>query len=67
MPRIGPHSKGDDTRTERELAGLRARDWYVRYGESFPDRFADLDERQRQLVAAVVADVDARPPSSWES
>lgn len=66
VPRIGPHSKGDDTRTEHELADVRARDWYVRYGESFPERFAELDERQRQAIAAVVADVDARPPSSWE-
>jgi pyruvate dehydrogenase E1 component alpha subunit len=67
VPRIGPHSKGDDTRTERELTDLRARDWYQRYAESFPEQFAEADQRQRHAVAAVVAEVDARPPSSWES
>jgi TPP-dependent pyruvate/acetoin dehydrogenase alpha subunit len=63
--RIGPHSKGDDTRTAQELASLRERDWYQRYAADHPDQFAGADERQHQLVASVVAEVAARPPSTW--
>lgn len=63
--RVGPHSKGDDTRDDGELSRVRERDWYDRYRRAFGDRFARADERQRRLVDAVVADVDARPLSDW--
>lgn len=61
--RVGPHSKGDDTRDADELRRAREGDWYEAYRLAFGDVFADADERQRRLVDAVVADVDARPPS----
>jgi len=64
--RVGPHSKGDDTRDAAELQRVQDRDWYGRYRSAFPDRFARADEAQRQLVADVTAEVDARPLSSWE-
>jgi pyruvate dehydrogenase E1 component alpha subunit len=59
--RLGPHSKGDDTRDAATMSQLRADDWYERYADSHPEQFARQDERQRQLVAEVVADVLARP------
>ena len=37
--RLGPHSKGDDTRTAAELAAARERDWYPRYAAAFPEQF----------------------------
>lgn len=67
VPRVGPHSKGDDTRTEGELADVRARDWYRHYADALGERFAEADDRQRRAVAAVVAEVDSRPASSWEA
>lgn len=63
--RLGPHSKGDDTRSEAELARARAEEWSAQYARQFGDQFAAADERQRALVAELVADVSARAPSSW--
>jgi pyruvate dehydrogenase E1 component alpha subunit len=64
--RVGPHSKGDDTRTAEELQRVREGDWYGRYRSAFPDRFGRADHAQRQLVADITAEVDARPLSRWE-
>jgi TPP-dependent pyruvate/acetoin dehydrogenase alpha subunit len=63
--RLGPHSKGDDTRDPGELARLQQQDWAVAYAEADPDRFAVIAQRQREYVERVVADVDARPAASW--
>jgi TPP-dependent pyruvate/acetoin dehydrogenase alpha subunit len=65
-PRLGPHSKGDDTRGAQELDGLRLRDWYGRYGRAHPEQFDEADARQRAAVAAVVDEVSALPPAEWE-
>ncbi|WP_081952553.1 dehydrogenase E1 component subunit alpha/beta [Kitasatospora phosalacinea] len=63
VPRLGPHSKGDDTRGAEELAALGARDWYrVRAGAS-EQRFAAWDAKQSALVDALVAELVSRPPS----
>ena len=61
--RLGPHSKGDDTRTPEQVAELGRRDWYRRYAEGFPGRFRKADARQAAGVARLVAEVSARPPS----
>ncbi|WP_181763836.1 thiamine pyrophosphate-dependent dehydrogenase E1 component subunit alpha [Streptomyces albidus (ex Kaewkla and Franco 2022)] len=65
VPRVGPHSKGDDTRTQEELADARSRDWYEVYGRRFPEGFARADARLRERVSQVTRDVDARPLSEW--
>ena len=69
--RLGPHSKGDDTRSPALLAELRARDWYARYSLLFPEQFRRLDDEQQGLVGQVIADVRARPfvkgPSVWDT
>jgi TPP-dependent pyruvate/acetoin dehydrogenase alpha subunit len=59
VPRIGPHSKSDDTRGEEELAAVRARDWYTAYRERYPEQFARLDAEQQDHMARVVRDVRA--------
>lgn len=64
--RLGPHSKGDDTRDPDLLDQLRARDWYSRYAAAFPDQFCRADRRQRELIEAAVRDVAARAPVSQE-
>jgi acetoin:2,6-dichlorophenolindophenol oxidoreductase subunit alpha len=65
--RLGPHSKGDDTRTPDALEQLRDRDWYSRYGELFPDQFAPLDRKQHAVIASVVREVDSRSLSAWSA
>ncbi|HEY0640794.1 MAG TPA: thiamine pyrophosphate-dependent dehydrogenase E1 component subunit alpha [Pseudonocardiaceae bacterium] len=64
-PRLGPHSKGDDTRTDAELAEARARDWGAAYARHLGERYAAADARQRARIAELVADVSTRPPSTW--
>ncbi|MET8251269.1 thiamine pyrophosphate-dependent dehydrogenase E1 component subunit alpha [Micromonospora sp. NPDC005197] len=63
--RVGPHSKGDDSRRPEEIAHARAHDWYARYAQAYPKQFGAHDERQRAYVAQVVADVAGRPASRW--
>jgi len=63
--RLGPHSKGDDTRSAPEIEHARAHDWYRRYADQHPRQFAQFDAAQREHVRAVVAEVSARPPSTW--
>lgn len=63
--RLGPHSKGDDTREEADIARLRERDWYTRYADSFPDQFRDLDAQVRRAVDETVRQVTASGPSRW--
>jgi acetoin:2,6-dichlorophenolindophenol oxidoreductase subunit alpha len=65
--RVGPHSKGDDTRTEEELRAVRLRDWYPAYAAAFPEQFERLDAGQRALIEQVTDDVDGRPPSRWDA
>jgi pyruvate dehydrogenase E1 component alpha subunit len=64
--RLGPHSKGDDTRDAAELAGLRAHDWYPRYERWYPDQLRRVGDVQRQLIGEVVAEVMARPLADGE-
>ncbi len=62
--RLGPHSKGDDTRSAEAIRDAYDHDWYAaRTG----DRFDELDAAQRDHIAAVVTEVSSRPPSRWGS
>jgi TPP-dependent pyruvate/acetoin dehydrogenase alpha subunit len=63
--RLGPHSKGDDTRDGTQLRALRERDWTALYAHDHPDQYRAADLVARQRVAGVVADVLARPASTW--
>ncbi|MGC5011949.1 thiamine pyrophosphate-dependent dehydrogenase E1 component subunit alpha [Streptosporangium sp. DT93] len=64
--RIGPHSKGDDSRTPEEVALAASHDWHARYARDLPGSFAQLDAQARENVARIAAEVAARPPSVWE-
>ncbi|MET7289747.1 thiamine pyrophosphate-dependent dehydrogenase E1 component subunit alpha [Streptomyces sp. NPDC005573] len=65
--RLGPHSKGDDTRTETELRRVRAADWHTRYREALGERFAQADAAAAAQIARLVDDVAARPSSVWSA
>jgi pyruvate dehydrogenase E1 component alpha subunit len=64
--RLGPHSKGDDTRPAGEIARLQAADWLPRYRRNHPEQTARLEVAVRARIDAVVSAVSARPPSTWE-
>jgi acetoin:2,6-dichlorophenolindophenol oxidoreductase subunit alpha len=64
--RLGPHSKGDDTRDEASLAEARDQDWYAAYRAAWPELFERVDSAQRERVAQVISDVLSRPESSWD-
>jgi acetoin:2,6-dichlorophenolindophenol oxidoreductase subunit alpha len=65
--RVGPHSKGDDSRDETARRAAARCDWYGRYRQSFSERFAVLDEHLRTRVEKVVQDVSGRPLSHWDA
>ncbi len=59
--RLGPHSKGDDSRPADEVRRLRHLDWLQRYAAAYPPQFSAADARARQRVAEISAAVLARP------
>jgi TPP-dependent pyruvate/acetoin dehydrogenase alpha subunit len=65
--RLGPHSKGDDTRSAAEIEALERGDWYRRYREQFAAQVARIEPEAAAQVAQVAADVSARSLSHWET
>lgn len=65
--RVGPHSKGDDTRAAEVRERAARHDWYRRYRRDHPAQSAAADQAQAEAVAAVVREVGARPASRWEA
>lgn len=63
--RLGPHSKGDDTRDAAEVAALQARDWHAEYERCFPEQFARADAAARATVAAATTEVLTRGLAEW--
>ena len=63
--RLGPHSKGDDTRGQPDLDALLKQDWALRYAAMEPDRFAAAAARQNALIEGVAEEIETRPPASW--
>jgi pyruvate dehydrogenase E1 component alpha subunit len=66
VDRLGPHSKGDDTRPDALIAALKGRDWYTRYRASDSARFDEVERRVLARLEVTLAEVDARPASKWE-
>ncbi|MER7333687.1 MULTISPECIES: thiamine pyrophosphate-dependent dehydrogenase E1 component subunit alpha [unclassified Micromonospora] len=59
--RLGPHSKGDDSRPADEIRRLRHLDWLERYAAAYPPQFSAADAQARQRVAEISAAALARP------
>ncbi|MEO3801714.1 thiamine pyrophosphate-dependent dehydrogenase E1 component subunit alpha [Nonomuraea sp. B1E8] len=59
--RLGPHSKGDDTRPP----GFPRTDWYAAYRAAHPAQAARIEAEARARVDEVAAEVAARPPAAW--
>jgi TPP-dependent pyruvate/acetoin dehydrogenase alpha subunit len=64
--RVGPHSKGDDSRSADTLEEVRRQDWCGRYEKEFPDQFARCDAEAAARVAGVAEEVAALPPAGPE-
>ncbi|MEU8932001.1 thiamine pyrophosphate-dependent dehydrogenase E1 component subunit alpha [Streptomyces sp. NPDC048409] len=64
--RVGPHSKGDDSRPAELVEFAAEQDWYRRYRHDHPGHFESADRTQRARMAAVVRDVEERPAARWE-
>jgi acetoin:2,6-dichlorophenolindophenol oxidoreductase subunit alpha len=64
--RVGPHSKGDDTRPAEARTLAREGDWYPRYAAEFPGQMAYWDGEARRRVDQVAAEVTAAPPAEWD-
>jgi acetoin:2,6-dichlorophenolindophenol oxidoreductase subunit alpha len=64
--RVGPHSKGDDSRDDETRQSASAQDWYRLYESALGERFSQADARQRERVAAVIREVEARPLARLE-
>jgi pyruvate dehydrogenase E1 component alpha subunit len=65
--RLGPHSKGDDTRSPEELRAAQEHDWYTLYGRALADRFAQADLAQRARIDRIARAVASRPQTAWTS
>lgn len=59
--RLGPHSKGDDTRTQQERKVAENADWLRRYRVHYPDQVRTSELEQRSLLQRVADEVLARP------
>lgn len=63
--RLGPHSKGDDSRPPEAIRAAQEHDWYTLYGRAFPERFARVDRAQRARVDRVMREVAGRRLATW--
>jgi pyruvate dehydrogenase E1 component alpha subunit len=63
--RLGPHSKGDDSRPAAQVEALWRRDWLALYAASMPERIKAATERQQERLAEIVSAVRMRPLSRW--
>ncbi|MET7333125.1 thiamine pyrophosphate-dependent dehydrogenase E1 component subunit alpha [Nonomuraea sp. NPDC005650] len=59
--RLGPHSKGDDTRPP----DFPRVDWYAAYRAAHPVQSAGIEAAARTRVDRIAAEVAARPPAVW--
>jgi TPP-dependent pyruvate/acetoin dehydrogenase alpha subunit len=62
--RLGPHSKGDDSRPAAEIRAAAGQDWYELLAGRHPDLFRRLDRAARRRAAQLAEAVAARPPSA---
>lgn len=63
--RVGPHSKGDDTRDPDELAAIHQWDWYGVYRRNVQAQFERIEAKVQTEMSQLVADVESRSPATW--
>jgi acetoin:2,6-dichlorophenolindophenol oxidoreductase subunit alpha len=65
--RLGPHSKGDDTRSAEETAELRKQDWLSFYKSEHPQLVDSIETNVKKKLQLVLKEVSQREPSRWET
>jgi len=65
--RLGPHSKGDDTRGPEEIAELHRRDWYTSYRRVDAEQLAHLESKVQAELDRIVTEVEEAPFSEWRN
>lgn len=65
--RIGPHSKGDDTRQIAEIKLAQERDWYKIQKELGNEHLSALDEKVKSEIDSLVTVLKAREEASWQA
>jgi TPP-dependent pyruvate/acetoin dehydrogenase alpha subunit len=65
--RVGPHSKGDDTRPAETIEDVRRRDWLHRYSIEFAVQFARFDSGVQAQIDDIAEQVAALPLASLET
>jgi 2-oxoisovalerate dehydrogenase E1 component len=65
--RLGPHSKGDDLRDQREMEAIRHRDPLTGWGRRLPEsRRQAIEERNREFLMGVRERAEASPEARFE-
>lgn len=66
--RLGPHSKGDDLRSDDEKAGIAARDPLTALGRRLPaPQREDIEARNKVFLARIEAEALASPEASFDA
>jgi acetoin:2,6-dichlorophenolindophenol oxidoreductase subunit alpha len=63
--RLGPHSKGDDTRSPEIMAEISQWDWHRRYQQQFLEQFELIEKIIKADIKTLVQEVEARPLVVW--
>jgi TPP-dependent pyruvate/acetoin dehydrogenase alpha subunit len=64
--RLGPHSKGDDSRPAEIVESVRQHDWCRRYARRYPTQFARIDNLMRTRIDHIADQVASLPLVSME-
>lgn len=65
--RLGPHSKGDDTRPDEAIEEVRRDDWCHRYAIEYPEQFTRCDEEMRTRIHDIAEEVAGLPLVRWKA
>jgi acetoin:2,6-dichlorophenolindophenol oxidoreductase subunit alpha len=63
--RLGPHSKGDDTRDRDVLQQIQTRDWYYLYQQRFPEQVEKVESAVKKSLDSILEEVEQRPLAQW--
>lgn len=64
--RLGPHSKGDDSRPAEELTAIKQKDWINKFQQEQADLFARLEQKVKERLAGVAKEIAQRNACRWE-
>ncbi len=63
--RLGPHSKGDDTRSSSELDEIKKKDWLNSLQNKYPQQVEKILPLVQKKIDELVCKVSSKPLSEW--